>query len=215
MKLLMENFRKYLKEVELETPASPDEEPVELPKVSYSSVMLSDPSDINIKNILDGNPEFTKKVSTPHMTINLGELDTSRGWDLGAPVSLNVVSWGKSDKAIALKVELPPGTTVENPIPHITLATTKEGKPVDSNQIEEWDNEFKFEVKGTVEETRHKEAPKKKKPPREKKAVDPETMFLAMSRNPKLTTDFILGKIEQATGIKYGKDDIEAWKSKT
>ena len=169
MKLLMENFRKYLKEAELETPASPDEEPEELPKVSYSSVMLSDPSDINIKNILDGNPEFTKKVSTPHMTINLGELDTSRGWDLGAPVSLNVVSWGKSDKAIALKVELPPGTTVENPIPHITLATTKEGKPVDSNQIEEWDNEFKFEVKGTVEETRHKEAPKKKKPPREKR----------------------------------------------
>jgi|ETNvirenome_6_85_1030632.scaffolds.fasta_scaffold04758_3 hypothetical protein len=171
----MEQWRQYLKEGELESSESPDSEEEELPKVSYSAVILKNPGDIfdnqDIQKILVENPEFTKKFAH-HMTINLSDLDESHGWTLGDDTPLEVVSWGKSDKAIALKIAPPSGMTVQNEIPHITLATTEEGKPVDSNQIGEWDNPFEhgsFQVEGTVEEVRHKDPPKKKKPPREKK----------------------------------------------
>lgn len=53
-------------------------------------------------------------------------------------VTLKVISQGISDKAYAVHVEVPAGIPCGNKISHITLATSPDGKPVDSNYIENW-----------------------------------------------------------------------------
>lgn len=53
-------------------------------------------------------------------------------------VRLQVVSQGISDKALAVHVKVPAGIPCANKISHITLATSPSGKPVDSNNIENW-----------------------------------------------------------------------------
>jgi hypothetical protein len=139
--------------------------------VSYSGVVLKNPDDIlknpEIQKILDDNPDFTKLIGH-HMTINLGALDDSRGWELGADASLNVVSWGIIDsdsaRAIAVKVEPPSGMTTKNANPHITVAVPEGGKPVDSNKIQDWGNPLKgFSIDGTVTEVEQKQQQAKKK----------------------------------------------------
>ncbi len=147
---------------------------------------MKNPDDIlknpEIQKILDDNPDFTKLFGH-HMTINLGPLDDSRGWELGGDVSLNVVSWGIVDtdsaRAIAVKVELPSGMTTKNTNPHITVAVPEGGKPVDSNKIQDWGNPLKgFSVDGTVTEVERKQQQAKKKKKAQKKpkqtAASPE-----------------------------------------
>lgn len=56
----------------------------------------------------------------------------------GKKVKLQVVSQGISDKAYAVHVKVPAGIPCGNKISHITLATSPEGKAVDSNYIENW-----------------------------------------------------------------------------
>lgn len=46
---------------------------------------------------------------------------------------------GISDKAMAFRVDKK-GVVCVNDIPHITIATFREGKPVDSNEITNWKN---------------------------------------------------------------------------
>jgi hypothetical protein len=145
-------------------------------KASYSAVVLKNADDIlknsEIQDILDDNPEFTKLFGH-HMTINLGNLDDTYGWELGADVSLNIVSWGiidsDSGRAIAVKVEPPSGMTTKNANPHITVAVPEGGKPVDSNKIQDWGNSLKgFTIDGTVEEVEQKQQQAKKKKPQKK-----------------------------------------------
>lgn len=71
------------------------------------------------------------------MTICMGELSESQKSDIGKLVTLTCTELGKSDKAIALKVE---GYSSSNSTPHITLFvnTANGGKPVDSKKITEW-----------------------------------------------------------------------------
>jgi hypothetical protein len=68
-------------------------------------------------------------------------------------LTLKVIAVGISEKAMALKVELPGGVVCANKIPHITLGTSLEGKPVDSNDITNWHNiGWPFTVIGSMHE---------------------------------------------------------------
>lgn len=53
-------------------------------------------------------------------------------------LTLRVIAVGISEKAMAVKVELPQGVVCANKIPHITLGVSPDGKPVDSNDITNW-----------------------------------------------------------------------------
>jgi tRNA nucleotidyltransferase/poly(A) polymerase len=104
-------------------------------KVSYTGVFL----DKDSRAVLE--KEFKSQVPdgwewiAHHMTITLGEMvDKS---ELGKQVALNVVSFGKDDKVMAIGVK---GYPSKNEKPHITLAVNRAegGKPYMSNLIKEW-----------------------------------------------------------------------------
>ena len=66
-------------------------------------------------------------------------------------VKLNVVGHGISDKAYAVRVNMPPGIPCTNKYSHITLATSPDGKAVDSNYIENWHTTTKsLQITGTL-----------------------------------------------------------------
>lgn len=78
-------------------------------------------------------------VIAHHMTINFGKgLPEDLKDDLGKTVQLRVNSIGMSDMAIAVGVE---GYHSDNEKPHITIAVNKAegGKPVMSNNIQNWE----------------------------------------------------------------------------
>jgi predicted kinase len=80
------------------------------------------------------------KTFAHHMTINLGKgLTGELVDDVGKTVTLRAVAVGKSDMAMAVKVE---GYHSDNAIPHVTVAVNVAdgGKPVMSNQITNWKN---------------------------------------------------------------------------
>lgn len=54
----------------------------------------------------------------------------------GEKVELKITHLGLSDKALAARIEY--GDEIMNRIPHITIAVSPEGKPVDSNEIKVW-----------------------------------------------------------------------------
>jgi len=133
-------------------------------KVLYSAVVLDEKShDELLAKFKDSIPEGWKTFAH-HMTIVFGKgLPEDLKGDLGKSVELTVTELGKSDKAMAVKVEgYPPDKKAfksTNKIPHITLAvnTLEGGKPVMSNQITNWSpvENFKveeFKVTGTVTE---------------------------------------------------------------
>ena len=57
-------------------------------------------------------------------------------WE-GAKFIMRITAIGKSDKAMAFKVELNEAPCA-NANPHITICTFESGKPVDSNKIHDW-----------------------------------------------------------------------------
>lgn len=73
---------------------------------------------------------------------NIGNMDKK--------FSLEVVAVGISEKAMAIKVNLPKGIVCANEIPHITLGVSPEGKPVDSNDITIWNTIEPFRLKGEM-----------------------------------------------------------------
>lgn len=78
------------------------------------------------------------KTFAHHMTINFGKgLTGDLVNDLGNTVILRAVAVGKSDMAMAVRVE---GFHSDNKIPHITVAVNVDGggKPVMSNKITDW-----------------------------------------------------------------------------
>jgi len=71
--------------------------------------------------------------------------------NLGKLFTLKVIAVGVSEKALALKVELPVTVVCANKIPHITVGVSLDGKPVDSNNITTWNNCWNYiEVIGTM-----------------------------------------------------------------
>ena len=57
---------------------------------------------------------------------------------LGKRVEFDIIGWGKSDVAVALKVDLPSF----NKVAHITLAVAPRHRPVEANQIQKWYNKI-------------------------------------------------------------------------
>ena len=127
MKLLFENWRKYLLTEQ---------------NISYSGVVLNEPS--KQKLLALDIPEGWEPIAH-HMTITMGPLthpkgkhDFSTTYPVGTEIELPVVAVGKDERAMAVKVEVP------NPIktkswPHVTVAVNRDGggKPFHSNKIPE------------------------------------------------------------------------------
>lgn len=82
------------------------------------------------------------KVYCDHMTVIYNDKsENAQAWAekcekyIGRKANLSVTHIGISDKALALRVS---GFKTNNAIPHITIATSPIGKPVDSNYITNW-----------------------------------------------------------------------------
>ena len=117
--------------------------------ISYSCVLLDKVSQNTLlehKFPIDIPTDWKKFAH--HMTITLGELKDKS--DIGKKVILQVTAVGKSDMAMAVKVN---GFESKNDIPHITLAIEpNDGKPVMSNLITKWQDIKPFIVTGVVSE---------------------------------------------------------------
>jgi hypothetical protein len=115
--------------------------------ISYSAVVLDhDTSELLLNKFDDEIPDGWKKYAH-HMTIALGKAVEDENL-LGSIQTLIVTQIGKSDMAIAVRVE---GFPSKNKIPHITLAVNPDGgKPFMSNKIEEWEDIEPFEITGEV-----------------------------------------------------------------
>ena len=110
----------------------------------------------NIINSLPGIniPDDWRKY-TSHMTIiynNKSEI--AQAWAkataprVGEDVLLKATHVGMSDKAIAIRVN---GEMSANAIPHITIACSPTGKPVDSNKITNWREIVPFTISGKID----------------------------------------------------------------
>ena len=122
-------------------------------KVLYSAVVLDEESKnklFALMRLCVDVPGEWKRLAH-HMTIVFKEgLPEELKDDLNKDVTLTVKSIGVSDDAIAVGVEGYPSTK-DNP--HITLAIPPDGKPVNSNDIEDWrDVENEILLNGKVSE---------------------------------------------------------------
>ena len=82
------------------------------------------------------------RIYCDHMTVVFNDKsENAQAWAakcekyIGQKANLKVTHIGISDKALALRVS---GFMSNNDIPHITIATSPHGKPVDSNYITNW-----------------------------------------------------------------------------
>ena len=107
-------------------------------KVLYSAVVLDEKSRdklLDLMRLCVDVPADWKRLAH-HMTIVFKEgLPEELKDDLNKDVILTVKSVGVSDDAIAVGVEGYPST---KDTPHITLALPPNGKPVNSNYINDW-----------------------------------------------------------------------------
>jgi hypothetical protein len=105
--------------------------------ISYSAVVLDDRDKKKLLEIFAGQIPDNWSKYAEHMTIKMGELPLEKKQDIGSRVQLTAFEFGKSEKAIAVKVR---GYWTTNETAHITLAVNTDigGKPVDSNKIVHW-----------------------------------------------------------------------------
>lgn len=59
---------------------------------------------------------------------------------VGKDFELTIIGIGISDKAMAFKVEIPAELTCLNAAPYIIICIFDDGKPIDSNNITEWED---------------------------------------------------------------------------
>lgn len=108
----------------------------------YYGLFLSDDSkELLIDTFKDAIPDGWK-LYCDHMTVIYNDHSEEAEWwgkscsgKIGKKAVLFVSHIGISDKAIAVKVY---GYPTHNKIPHITIAVSPNGKPVDSNGIVDW-----------------------------------------------------------------------------
>jgi hypothetical protein len=112
----------------------------------WSAVVLDDESKNQLISTYKSQIPQGWEIICHHMTINFRGLSNEEG----KSVTLKVVAIGKSDKAIAVKVE---GFPTTNKIPHITVAIDRNGgaKPKDSNDIQNWEPINGITLNGVVE----------------------------------------------------------------
>ena len=143
MKLLLENWRRYLTEQ----------------NISYSGIVLDEESRQKLLEL--PVPEGWEPIAH-HMTITMGPLihkkgkhDFSETYPIGTEIELPVLAVGRDNRAMAVKVG-PPSPIKTKSWPHVTVAVNRAegGKPFDSNKIPEENFEplSGIILKGTVEE---------------------------------------------------------------
>lgn len=66
----------------------------------------------------------------------------------GVTTNITIDGIGISEDAIALRVKFT--NPIANKIPHITMATPQNGKPVNSNKITNWFDIEPYEIQGTI-----------------------------------------------------------------
>lgn len=112
-------------------------------KPVYFGIFLDEASRNALLGVLRGGIPDDWKIYTHHVTLAFG--DPRRAYpevedyivnNLGKTASIEVVSVGVSGDAIAVGVTGNFKTT--NSVPHITIATPPDGKPVKSNFITQW-----------------------------------------------------------------------------
>lgn len=129
--------------------------------IVYSSIVLDSYSKyILLSKFIYNDSDYSDWIKIcDHMTICLGELPEhiKRYW-LDEEITLITTELGISEKAIAVKVKgffnIEKPNTINGPkFPHITLAINSiNGKPVDSNYIENWQIIEPIKIKGVVTE---------------------------------------------------------------
>lgn len=122
-----------------------------VPGPKYSGVLLDEQSHKRLVDLYKKYIPDSWNIYAHHMTINPFGLVSD---DLvGKTVNLTVTHFGKSDKAIAVKVDGFEGKT-NNAFPHITIAVNLigGGKPKDSNLITDWTEQTsKTQLTGTIQ----------------------------------------------------------------
>ena len=130
----------------------------------YSAVVLDEKSQLKLEKWAENNVKVNGvrlpilvqqngwRMYCHHMTINMGPLPEYLKAELGQPTTLEAVSLGISDKAIAVKVVGTMAGHSKNATPHITLSVSPDGKPVMSNKITEWSRIDPIVLKGTIQE---------------------------------------------------------------
>ena len=125
----------------------------------YFGVFLDADESERVYNIINSLPGIDIpndwRKYTSHMTIiynNKSEI--AQVWAkataprVGEDVLLKATHVGVSDKAIAIRVN---GEMSANAIPHITIACSPTGKPVDSNKITNWREMVPFTISGRID----------------------------------------------------------------
>ena len=116
--------------------------------VLYSAVVMDEASHEKLlTRFSDDIPEGWKPLAH-HMTIVFGKGLEDKN-ELGKEVVLKVTHLGKSDMALAVRVD---GYPSKNDIPHVTIAVSPSGKPVMSNDIRDWEEIKPFFINGVVTE---------------------------------------------------------------
>ena len=134
----------------------------------YSAVLLDPASQVKLENLTEEIKVNGVRLSVlikngrwkkycHHMTIHMGPLKdylkSEEKTTIGSKQTLNVMAIGISDKAVAVRVEGLMAGHSKNDIPHVTLAVSPDGKPVDSNKITNWSNiDKKIVLHGEVKE---------------------------------------------------------------
>tara|TARA_R100000388_G_scaffold41739_2_gene32050 strand:- start:556 stop:1209 length:654 start_codon:yes stop_codon:yes gene_type:complete len=207
----MENWKRFINESE--------EKNYKGPPLNYSSVVLNKPQVLIDKVMeLKQKKEWTVpddfKENLPryphHMTISMGGLFGE--WVDGDDFTLTIDAWGFVNKgdvqAMAFRVDLPDGKSTKNNVPHITTLVGPSGKPVNSNEIDTW-NEITppFKVKGVVvAKQQAKKKPKPPKPPRNQQKGQTPVEFAKGLSSRRLPVD----KIKDIIMKKFKKPEQDA-----
>lgn len=122
----------------------------------YFGLFLSKVEKDNLLYFLLNNDRYkdyisaSKRIYLSHSTLiykshlndlnlyEISELFVKTNKLIGKDFKLTITGIGISDKAMAFKVKIPVKLICLNAIPHITICTFNDGKPVDSNNITEW-----------------------------------------------------------------------------
>lgn len=126
----------------------------------YFGVFINDVSKLeNLKALQENNIEIPEdwKMFNHHMTIafnncteTANKLYEAYSDSLGKHTALIIDGIGVSDDAIAVRVRY--DSPIANKTPHITIATPKNGKPVNSNFITNWIDIKPYTINGTFEQ---------------------------------------------------------------
>lgn len=122
----------------------------------YFGIFISEDSKkINLTALFENEVEIPEgwKEFNHHMTVafNNKTPEVQKLYDMykpyfGKTIRLIIDGIGVSDEAIAVRVNFT--KPIANKIPHITIATPPNGKPVNSNKITEWYDIKPYEIKG-------------------------------------------------------------------